>query len=138
MTLGAARRPKVLAHGVPVLVGVMLLLVFGAALPGVPGSLLAITVTFTVPFGLTNAGERATVRAFLRARAAPRPRCPHRSAHPVGNPGPEVDACGVGRHASLVTTGLVEALVDRRVSAAQSAAVIAQDVGVLRADLAKG
>ncbi len=39
MTLGAARRAKVLAHVVPVLVSLLLLLVFGAALPGLPGSL---------------------------------------------------------------------------------------------------
>ncbi len=69
VTLGRARRAKVLAHVVPVLVSLMLLLVFGAALPGLPGSLLAFTVAFKVPFALTGMGERWTVRVFLRARA---------------------------------------------------------------------
>lgn len=129
LTVGAARRAKVLAHGVPVLVSLMLLLVFGAALPAMPGSLLALTVGFAVPFALTCAGERVTVRVFLRARA---PSVLHRVAlAPVARvlhyhgvrtdrltllvtPGAGVDAYGVGRHMILVTTGLVEALVDRR------------------------
>ncbi|MBA2694679.1 MAG: hypothetical protein H0U62_02245 [Actinobacteria bacterium] len=130
----------------------MLLLVFGAALPGLPGSLLALTVAFTVPFALTCAGERVTVRVFLRARA---PCLVHRVAlvpvaqvlHDHGvrtdrltllvTPGAGVDAYGVGRHTILVTTGLVDALVNRRVSAIQGAAVIAHEVGVLHAGLAK-
>ncbi len=152
VTLGRARRAKVLAHGVPVLVSLMLLLVFGAALPGLPGSLLAFAVALTVPFALSKAGERATVRMFLRAQ---QPSLVHRVAlTPVAQvlqdhgvrtdrltllvtPGAGVDAYGVGRHTILVTTGLVEALVDRRVSADQGAAVIAHEIGVLHAGLAK-
>ncbi len=141
VTLGAARRVKVLAHVVPVLVSLMLLLVFGAVLPGLPGLLLALGLAFTVPLALTRTGERATVRVFLRARA---PTLVDRVAltpvaqvlHEHGvytdrltllvTAGPEVDAYGVGRHTVLVTTGLVDALGSRRVSAAQGAAVIAR------------
>lgn len=152
MTVGAARRAKVLAHGVPVLVSLMLLLVFGAVIPGLPGSLLALAVAFAVPFALTREGERSTVRVFLRAQ---QPSLVHRVAlapvaqvlHDHGvrtdrltllvTPGPGVDAYGVGRHTILVTTGLVDALANRRVDAAQGAAVLAHEVGVLRAGLAK-
>ncbi|MBA2694943.1 MAG: M48 family metalloprotease [Actinobacteria bacterium] len=152
VAVGRARRVKVLAHVVPVLVSLMLLLVFGAVLPGLPGLLLALGLAFTVPFALTRTGERATVRVFLRARAptlvdrvALTPVAQVLHEHGVRTDrltllvtaGPEVDAYGVGRHTVLVTTALVDALGSRRVSAAQGAAVIAHELGVLNGGLAR-
>ncbi len=152
MSVVTVRGIAVIAHVAPAVVSLMLLITVGAALPG-PGleALVGATACGTL-MALTPTGERAVVRLFLRSRAPTlfqrytlAPVAQALLQHGVPATGltllvthrDSTQAQCVGRQTVVVTTGLVEALVRRRLSPEDVAAVIAHEVGVSRDGLTR-
>ncbi len=151
MPVLTVRGIAVLAHVAPTVVSLMLLVTVGAALPG-PGleALVGACLGGTV-LALTPSGERAVVRLFLRSKTptlfqrytlAPVAQVLLRHRVATGSTllvtrCDSTQARYVGRRTVVVTTGLIEALVRRRLSPEDVAAVIAHEVGVSRAGLTR-
>ncbi len=152
MAVVTVRRVAVIAHVAPVVVSLMLLITVGAVLPSQGlEALVGATAAVTV-MALTPIGERAVVRVFLRSstptlfqRYTLAPVAQALLQHGVPATGlallvthrDSTQARCVGRQTVVVTTGLVEALVRRRMSPEEVAAVIAHEVGVSRAGLTR-
>lgn len=147
------RASKVAAHTVPALVSVALLIVFGAALPGLGLEFLVALVAVVAGAALIPVGERGCARVSLGAKA---PRLFQRytlapvaevlSHHGVDTAGvtlmvsrgasPAVQ--WVGRDTVVLSAYFVESVAQRRLSPTEGAAVIAHEVGVARAGLTRG
>ena len=152
MSMAIVRGIGVIAHVTPVMVSLMLLIVAGAALPRPGLEVLLGVIAGGALVAVTPIGERAVVRLFLRCRAPTlfqrhtlAPVAQTLLRHEVRTTGLTLLVTGcestqarcVGARTVVVTTGLIEALVRRRLSPDEVASVIAHEIGVSRAGLTR-